>query len=73
MAVIILARSSQNYPSVSPTPQDGFWESQNFGFLLLYPSHHLGSPSWTILEPDFSSLILPENDILFQLSQDFYQ
>jgi hypothetical protein len=25
MAVIILARSSQNYPSVAPMSQGGFW------------------------------------------------
>jgi hypothetical protein len=38
MAVIILSRSSQNYPNVPPTSQ----ESRTLGYLLQYPSHHVG-------------------------------
>jgi hypothetical protein len=41
-AVIILARSSQSYPGVAPTSQEGFGVLE-VGFLLQYPSCHLGS------------------------------
>jgi hypothetical protein len=41
-AVIILARSSQNYPRVAPISQ-GVLESQTLGFHLPYTSLHLGS------------------------------
>jgi hypothetical protein len=44
MAVIILARSSQNYPSVAPV-SGSFLEPRSLGFLLVYPNHHLGSSS----------------------------
>jgi hypothetical protein len=39
---VILARSNQNYPSVAPTSQGGFWNS---GVLIPYLSYHFGSPS----------------------------
>jgi hypothetical protein len=41
MAVIILVRASQSYPSVAPTSQGGIRITE-VRLLLLYPSHHLG-------------------------------
>jgi hypothetical protein len=43
MAVIILARSTQNYPSVGPTSQEGFGVTE----LRLSASVSL-SPSWIL-------------------------
>jgi hypothetical protein len=32
IVIIILARSNQNYPSVVPTSQDGFWSHRVYDF-----------------------------------------
>jgi hypothetical protein len=41
MVVIILARSNQNYPSVAPASQGGFWSHRAFGiwFPILAARH----------------------------------
>jgi hypothetical protein len=69
MAVIILTRSSQNYPSVAPMSEGGFLESQSLGFLLLYPSHHLGYPFQIFLTEENGDAYFPIYQYLFKMKK----